>query len=330
MQTSPPRGHFTDLDGMRGVLAVIVMLHHIGLNSLIAKITYGLIPIGRWGLCVDFFFILSGFVLYFSLERVRPSYRSYFVKRVRRLAPAFLISTVAVLLATWDTPRTWVVLLANFAMVQSLLAVQSINFPAWSIPFELFLPALILPVIGALAAAETRTVFAIAVSLAVAAAVTAVIFASGIDPVAVRAFFGLSLGMVLGRIRQLLPLGSDRPVLVLSLFLVAILVMAMAAKFPLLAALFPPVSAVCIFFGTQTRTFLSSAPFQAIGRWSYSIYLLHIPMLLIVVKTIGTVDGNATLKAFVAVATIAAAAAMFRFVERPLMQGSASRAQTAS
>lgn len=115
----------------------------------------------------------------------------------------------------------------------------------------------------------------------------------------------------------------------MTLFAIAIVIMAVAAKFPALAALFPPTSALCIFLGTRTQTFLSTAPFQAIGRWSYSIYLLHIPVLLAVQAMLGTVDGDAGRKLLVVIFTVIAAAAMFRFVETRFMKSGLARAQTA-
>ena len=58
MADETSRRHFSDLDGMRGVLALVVMLYHFGLNSMLNR----LVPVGQvyWDLCVDFFFVLSG------------------------------------------------------------------------------------------------------------------------------------------------------------------------------------------------------------------------------------------------------------------------------
>jgi peptidoglycan/LPS O-acetylase OafA/YrhL len=61
--------HFRELDGMRGVLAVTVMLFHFGLSTLIQRVSFGTLPRSDWGLCVDFFFLLNGFVLCHSYRR---------------------------------------------------------------------------------------------------------------------------------------------------------------------------------------------------------------------------------------------------------------------
>lgn len=328
-------GHFTDLDGMRGILACTVMLFHLGLNGAIARATHGLVPAGAWNLCVDFFFILSGFVLFLSLDRTRPRLGRYFIKRLRRLAPVFWIGSLAMLVLL-GTHFPLKVVAANFLIVHSLfkglvprLTFFSLDNPGWSVPFELFLPALLLPLLPSLVTIGRRSAATIVGLFLALAAIFAVALALGHDIALARAAFGLGLGMALGRLSQLVPAPPPRPYLVLSLFALAIAVMALGIKAPALAALFPLLSIGCVFFGTRTRTFLSTAPFQAVGRWSYSIYLLHIPMLALVRRTIGNVDGSAVLKLVVVVATIAVAALVYRFIEEPLMQGPERPAETA-
>lgn len=328
-------GHFTDLDGMRGVLAVTVMLFHLGLNGVVARLTDGLIPIGLWTLCVDFFFILSGFVLYLSLQRSRPDLKRYFIKRLRRLAPVFWIGTLMMLvLVRFHMPLK--VIIANALIVQSIfkglnthLGIISLDHPGWSVPFELFLPALALPLLPAMARTDRRAAMIIVIAFLGLAATFTVALALRHDVPLARAAFGLGLGMALARLSQLLPPPAARPALVLTLFALVFAVMALASRVPALAALFPLLSVGCVYFGVRTRTFLSTRPFQAIGRWSYSIYLLHLPMLTLVGKTIGNVGGSVPLKLLVIVATIAVAALVYRFVEEPLMGGPERPAETA-
>ncbi|MDH7970999.1 acyltransferase [Sphingomonas sp. AR_OL41] len=328
-------GHFTDLDGMRGVLAVTVMLFHLGLNALVARLTHGLVPIGLWTLCVDFFLILSGFVLYLSLHRRRPDLKRYFIKRLRRLAPMFWIGTLAMLLLlAFNAPLR--VVIANALIVQSIfkglvprLNFTSLDHPGWSVPFELFLPAMALPLLPAMARTNRRAATGlVAVLLALAATFT---FALALrhDIALGRAAFGLGLGAALARLWQLRPTGESRPALAVSLFALVFAIMAFAGRIPALAILFPLISIGCVYFGARTRTFLSTRPFQAIGRWSYSIYLLHVPILTLVGQTLGSVAGSAWLKLLVVVTTIGIAALMYRFVEEPLMGGPERPAETA-
>ena len=331
-------GHFTDLDGMRGVLACMIMFFHLGLNGMILRITHGLLPGGLWTLSVDFFFILSGFVLYRSLERARPGFKDYFIKRVRRLAPMVWIGTLAMLALSPHTFGAGVIA-KNLAMIQSLTGILrplhlglgsvSIDPPAWSVPFELFLPALALPLLPRLARASRTPMLILVVMLALGVALCAVRLAHGFDVQIARAACGLGLGFALGRLWAIETPTRARPILVLALFAGTMAVMALSLRLPWLAALFPVFAIGCIMLGAQTRTLLSTAPFQAIGRWSYSIYLLHFPVLTLVDLTLGRTTGSIVLKALVVMVTIALSALTYRYVERPLMGGREAPAATA-
>jgi peptidoglycan/LPS O-acetylase OafA/YrhL len=331
-------GHFTDLDGMRGVLACTIMFFHLGLNGMILRMTRGLLPGGLWTLSVDFFFILSGFVLYRSLERTRPGLKAYFIKRVLRLTPMLWIGTLA-MLALAPAAFGGLAVAKNLAMLQPLNAILhplrpalhgiSIDPPAWSVPFELFLPALALPLLPWLARMSRAPVLVLILVIALADAACAVALARGLDVQIARAACGLGLGFALGRLWAIRPPATVRPALVLALFAGTMAIMALSVRLPWLAALFPAFAIGCILLGAQTRTVLSTVPFQAIGRWSYSIYLLHFPVLTLVGLTLGNPAGSIALKALVVIVTIALSALTYRYVERPLMGGRETPAATA-
>lgn len=322
MPTSPQRGHFTDLDGMRGVLALIVMVLHLGLSPAVSALSLGWLPRKNWAwsVSVDIFFVLSGFVLFLALDRARPSFLDYFVRRLRRLAPVYLIATVA-MIALGDAVRVQMIVL-NLLMVQTLIDRASINFPAWSLPLELYLPALALPLLPILAR-STKWPIAILFALALFGCATcAATVALHTDYPLARGVFGLATGMLLARLWQISPPAPARPRLVLGLFAACLVTMAVAARYPLLASLVPVFAVAAIWFGSRTHTILSSAPFQAFGRWSYSIYLLHVPVLTLAAFTIGSADHSLWRKSVVIAVTIALSAFTYRFIEAPLMQRS--------
>lgn len=81
------RYHF--LDGMRGLAALFVALHHFALTWGEHRTAFGTAP-----LAVDFFFCLSGFVLAHAYqERLRSgmSFAHFMLRRVVRLYPMYLI-----------------------------------------------------------------------------------------------------------------------------------------------------------------------------------------------------------------------------------------------
>jgi peptidoglycan/LPS O-acetylase OafA/YrhL len=103
------KGRLDYLDSIRGIAALVVVLHHCWLgtapasfsshNSLASITLASVTSILLYGLnrffasgrsAVIIFFVLSGFVLACSLLARRTPYVSYAVKRVFRIYPAFL------------------------------------------------------------------------------------------------------------------------------------------------------------------------------------------------------------------------------------------------
>lgn len=81
------------LDGLRGVLAVYVLLGHMAPFAalpgwLVRSLSHG-------GAAVDMFFILSGLVILRSLESCRFAARPFLIARVTRIFPVFLLMFAA-------------------------------------------------------------------------------------------------------------------------------------------------------------------------------------------------------------------------------------------
>lgn len=315
--------HFLDLDGMRGVLATTVMLYHFGLDSLIAKLTHGGVHNGAWGLCVDFFFTLSGFVLCQSFLRQTPSFKQYAIKRTLRLYPLFIISTLIVLFLGGPPPHwSTAMLVTNLLAVQSLFALDSINFPAWSIPFELVLPGVFVAATLPLSRRPRLALAILALGLT-AATYAAWRFTHGMDLQWLRAIGGLTAGAALFLVWRERRGKTPGPSAMVSLlcFILAIAVMALGGVAPWASLAFPALSAAAIWFGAGSKGPFAAAPFQALGRWSYAIYLLHIPVLMAAEWIFGQsrVAGSVPLKLAVILACLLAAALTFKFIETPFI-----------
>ena len=128
---------FLGLEGLRGILALLVCVGHLGLNTVLSA--YGLHV--RFELAVDVFFVMSGFVLshayFFS---VRPL-SHFVVGRVARLYPLHL----ATLLVSYAIANAWFTKLDQVVFLQNVFLLQNIglppyaagyNFPSWSISVE--------------------------------------------------------------------------------------------------------------------------------------------------------------------------------------------------
>ena len=89
---SKPR--YEILDGLRGVAAIIVLLYHhfdiFGSGDPVTAI------INHGYLAVDFFFILSGYVIGYAYDErwSKMSYKDFFKRRLIRLHPMIMISTL--------------------------------------------------------------------------------------------------------------------------------------------------------------------------------------------------------------------------------------------
>src|ERR1043165_8878053 len=94
MNSCPPgtagNSRFDHLDGLRGIAALSVMIGHIRWPSAIA----GLPPFHNTSLWVDFFFVLSGFVIahaYFEKISAGMTVTTFMARRFARLYPLHLL-----------------------------------------------------------------------------------------------------------------------------------------------------------------------------------------------------------------------------------------------
>ena len=157
--------HYELLDGLRGVAAILVLFYHVFEGFSFAEITNGagegiIKTLNHGHIAVDFFFMLSGFVLCYAYDDrwwVMSTWQ-FFKRRLVRLHPMLVLGAVIGALAfafvgfeKWDgspTPTGWVMvamLLAMF-MVPALSGLPyevrgngemfPLNGPAWSLFFE--------------------------------------------------------------------------------------------------------------------------------------------------------------------------------------------------
>lgn len=147
---------FRALDSWRGIAAIMVALFHLSLNNHVV----GLGVMKNASLFVDFFFVLSGFVLthaYASALEAGMPFRKYVLLRVGRLWPlhifmilvlvALEFNAIRLISVGYYAPRpTFAVsdqrdipmLIVNALLVQGLWFIHRVgwNEPAWSISTE--------------------------------------------------------------------------------------------------------------------------------------------------------------------------------------------------
>lgn len=296
--------HFLDLDGLRGVLALAVVLLHLGFNSFVER-QFGWKGF-RFELSVDVFFLLSGYVLTHAARRgVKPGV--FIVRRFLRLAPVFYVTTLVTMLAM---PNSWNPL--ELVMAMPFTGHDPVNFPAWSVCWEFYLPvlAVLLPL-----RVPDRWVRPLLVCVLIAQGIADVGTAGGEPLYLVRAVCGLLAGHLLYRANLSITLP------LLPLFAALGLIMAGSIYLPALAIVLPFVAAMCVLSGRNGGSLFAAAPFQMLGVLSYTIYLAHIPVLRLLQQSLGpALDANPLAKLGALAGTFAFAWLLTTLVERPAMR----------
>jgi peptidoglycan/LPS O-acetylase OafA/YrhL len=140
----PRLGHLRELDGIRGIAALMVFFHHMCFVSFNPTgWTYGIVSMlhnltSVWDAGVDVFFVLSGFLISSLLIRDRESpayYKDFYWKRVLRIFPIYALTALGILIFIPGYGKFILlcsVFLANFANV---FHVPSIG-PFWTLAIE--------------------------------------------------------------------------------------------------------------------------------------------------------------------------------------------------
>lgn len=304
MTTPNQQFRFTVLDSWRGIASILVALFHLQALGHI----YGLPFLRNSYLFVDFFFVLSGFVITHAyLDKLGSwgEFASFVVRRFGRVWPLHMvvlggfiaIETVKYLLtATVDNvglapfdPSGHTALStipSHVVLTQALGFLDKLtwNEPSWSISAEFWI-YVVFGLVCVLCGGWRTVVLAV---LGSAGVLTVVEYStSGMDATFDLGFPRCVFGFVIGHLAYLayranqssrtFDLGHSWVPEALSVLLVVAFV-SVAGREPLSFAA-PLLFAVPVFIfalesGPLSRLLLAR-PFQVLGQWSYSIYMVH-------------------------------------------------------
>ena len=339
-----------DIEGLRGIAILLVLLFHAGLPWT---------PGGFVG--VDVFFVISGFLITGKLwrESQQPgglNITRFYAWRIRRLLPAALvavalISLVGLLLAA-PLDRSELAAdgaasalsLANMRFIGSVDYFAATTSPSpflhfWSLSVEeqfyLVWPALI--VLLTWRGGSSRRLI-VALLIGVVASFALSIWLTDTSPA--RAFYLLptrvwQLG-VGGLLALVGVMGTSRRAGALAwagLAAVAVAGVALTAEMPYpgLAALLPTAGAVALLYGGAAPSgpvrLLAAAPLRFLGKISYSLYLWHWPLLVLPLMFLERALTGVEIVVSVA-AAIGVSWLSWRFVEQPFRYGDRSRRAT--
>ncbi len=153
-----PRPKLDSLTGLRFFLAIFVFFYHgvpqahlgLGKNSLSADLITFIDYTSNGGLAVGCFFMLSGFVLWYSYSGRNWTFPQFIGNRIARLFPVYLLGILMVLPRWQNLLNEFSVgtgeglqrLLLSVLMLQSwttdLRATQMFNGPGWTLSAEMF------------------------------------------------------------------------------------------------------------------------------------------------------------------------------------------------
>jgi peptidoglycan/LPS O-acetylase OafA/YrhL len=337
-------GHLPALTGLRFLLALWVIVHHLSgrgqmLESAALALPATLHAFIRGGyLAVTTFFVLSGFVLSRSYSGAEWSARNllrYGAGRIARVYPVYLLSlaVVAPFILADRASASAPLLAAHGLLLQGWLGTIPVNWntPAWSLSCEIFFyfsfPLLAVVVLRA----GWRRTLAVA---AVACALTRVLWAVGV-PDTIKPLIHVSdflMGVAASRLYDLLaPRLRSGALLYLPAAALSVALIAhpewLPAAVDLNTALRPLNAALLIGLalgGGAAARALGSRLAVYLGKASYAMYILHVPMLWWYLRW--TRDASAGV--FLA-AVIAVSALVYRFVEEPANRWLRGRIQVA-
>jgi peptidoglycan/LPS O-acetylase OafA/YrhL len=129
------KNRLVELDALRGIAALFVVLFHF---SIIGGFGNQLLRLGVTG--VDLFFLISGYVIFMTLSKIKSSYE-FIVSRLLRLYPAYLVMIFITLLLIFIFKRTELPglknILGNLTMLQPLFRIDYIDDSYWTLTVEM-------------------------------------------------------------------------------------------------------------------------------------------------------------------------------------------------
>jgi peptidoglycan/LPS O-acetylase OafA/YrhL len=312
-----------DLEGLRGVAILLVVLCHVGLPGA-----------GAGFVGVDVFFVLSGFLITGLLvgeyeRNGRLDLRAFYARRARRIVPAAVLVLACTLLAAQmlvsplDLPGIADdVLAAGLSVANIHFALQATDYFApvdaspvlhyWSLgveeQFYLLWP---LVLIAAARLARPRVAMTIATALIlVGSFVLSNAMTASSGPWAYYSLptraWQLAAGGLLALVAPQFARLPGFPARILGWLGVGLLAAALAViepttEYPGLAALLPTLGAVAIIAsggraGSPGWIALSQPAVRWLGRISYSLYLWHWPILVLGSVALGVGVGGAAIE----------------------------------
>lgn len=305
------KAYFPHLDGLRGLAALYVVLHHAFLlcaqsfpirakNNLTDGLLYG-------HLAVDVFIVLSGFCLALP-EKARPV-GEFYLKRAKRILPAYfavLIASVAHTLFWNGGPLDFRALGLHGLLLQDIFpeTIVAFNPPLWSVAVEWKIYFLF-PVLLWLLAKPRGTALVLAATAIIGYGLARIFMLSGksvaeLGHTCPWYVFLFGIGVCTGKLTSRWDGETKRLSVVVLALISSVLLLGLLFIFPMkhaeadLARAFPVIdpamgllTAACLaLWHHKPPKLLTLRPVVFCGTIAYSIYLIHFPVLEMLAKKV--------------------------------------------
>jgi peptidoglycan/LPS O-acetylase OafA/YrhL len=334
------------IDALRGIAALAVTLYHFTVHyPAIPAVAHGGLTVrdafefvAYHGNCgVDIFFVISGFVIAYSLRHLQPTPKNagiFAVRRSLRLDPPYLVTLALSLgcaalsrLVLHDSsaywPERWTDCLINMAYLQDFLGVRALLPVAWTLCIEIqfYLVFIVIWWVSSRARAGGLLLPAVFVLMAAwSLCVKFQVLAPPLPGLFIEHWYLFQLGVLVswafvGRmgVNWLLAYAAA----VASFLLVR-------WDYRAFIGIVTALSVLAVGKGGHLADWLSWRPLQYLGRLSYSLYLVHTVVGSRVMNIMWRMTDHApsflTTLGFIALAVLASllsAELLYRFVEKP-------------
>ncbi|MES2158177.1 MAG: acyltransferase [Pseudomonadota bacterium] len=141
--SSPSRARLTELDALRGIGALCVLVFHYStrFHEIFPQASHVPFTFPGGNYRVLLFFTISGFAIFFTLERI-GSAADFIVNRFARLYPAYLVAMLLTLSIEYLAHATRLLIgpaaiLANFTMLQGFAFLPEVDGAYWTLTIEI-------------------------------------------------------------------------------------------------------------------------------------------------------------------------------------------------
>ncbi|OTA18234.1 putative acetyltransferase [Xenorhabdus vietnamensis] len=286
-----------DINGLRALAVMSVILFHFNSNYL---------PGGFAG--VDIFFVISGYlmtsIIFKGLEGNNFSTLKFFQARARRVVPALIAVIVTVLFLGYLFFEPLTYQLVGKHGLSSLLFISNIIYAnesgyfdldsfsklflhTWSLSVEwqfyIIYPIVLVALSKFLSINNIKKIILV---LTILSLLLCIYISSKDLAISYFMLYTRAWEILFGGLAFLFPVNFESnkkrivEILGISLIILSFIIFSNNNLWPSYNALLPVFGAYLCILANSEKTLLSNAIFQRLGLWSYSIYLVHWPILV--------------------------------------------------